>query len=230
MGGIWERQIRSVRKVLNIIMREQTLHDKRLSTLFCEVEAIVNGRPMTQMIKVPWRQIICSSFIEDLTYPPVSLIRVIYTEGIGDMISSLWPVLEMLGTLVPTYFAITQGMVDPREKFADRRCCAHQGREHPQKNWPMGRVIQTFPAKDGLARAAQVRTRWSILTRPAKLCLLEAVGDSTWTFIFHYCIPDMSWQWTLMDNHRVPKCDVTLPWKHFCLVLNNEPFQPTWRV
>ena len=47
MGGIWERQIRSLRKVLNIIMREQTLDDKRLSSLFCEVESIVNGRPMT---------------------------------------------------------------------------------------------------------------------------------------------------------------------------------------
>ena len=87
MGGIWERQIRSVRKVLNITMREQTLDDKRLSTLFCEVESIVNGRPMTQMMKVPWRQIICCSFVEDLTYPPLSLIRVIYTEGVGDMFS-----------------------------------------------------------------------------------------------------------------------------------------------
>ena len=66
-------------------------------------------------------------------------------------------------------------MVDPKEKFADRRFCAHHGREHP----PEGRVIQTFPGKDGLARTAQVRTSWSILTRPvAKLCLLEAVGDS----------------------------------------------------
>ena len=53
MGGIWERQIRSVRKVLNIIMREQTLDDEHLSTLFCEVESIVNGTPMTQMMKVP---------------------------------------------------------------------------------------------------------------------------------------------------------------------------------
>ena len=47
MGGIWERQIRTVRKVLNVILKEQTLDDERLSTLFCEVESIVNGRPLT---------------------------------------------------------------------------------------------------------------------------------------------------------------------------------------
>ena len=47
MGGIWERQIRTVRKVLNAILRNQVLDDERLDTLFCEVEAIVNDRPLT---------------------------------------------------------------------------------------------------------------------------------------------------------------------------------------
>ena len=53
MGGIWERQIRSVKKVLNIILREQTLDDERLSSLFCEVESIVNGRPLTVLSDDP---------------------------------------------------------------------------------------------------------------------------------------------------------------------------------
>ena len=44
MGGLWERQIRTVRKVLNSIMQNtHTLDDESLNTLFCEVEAIVNG-------------------------------------------------------------------------------------------------------------------------------------------------------------------------------------------
>ena len=51
MGGIWERQIRSIRKVLNIILREQTLDDERLSTLFCEVESIINGRTVDSLIR-----------------------------------------------------------------------------------------------------------------------------------------------------------------------------------
>lgn len=44
MGGIWERQIRMVRKVLNVIFREQIVDDECLFILFCEVELIVNGR------------------------------------------------------------------------------------------------------------------------------------------------------------------------------------------
>lgn len=47
-GGVWERLIRSVRKVLNSILKVQTLDEEGLHTLLCEVEAIINGRPITK--------------------------------------------------------------------------------------------------------------------------------------------------------------------------------------
>ncbi|XP_042870976.1 uncharacterized protein LOC122252530 [Penaeus japonicus] len=47
MGGVWERQIRSVRKVLLSIIGLQRVDDDRLQTLFCEVEATLNNRPLT---------------------------------------------------------------------------------------------------------------------------------------------------------------------------------------
>ena len=53
MGGIWERHIRNVRKVLDGILTTQVLEDERLETLFCEVESIVNGRPITPVSSDP---------------------------------------------------------------------------------------------------------------------------------------------------------------------------------
>ena len=47
MGGVWERQIRSVRRILNVLMKEQVVDDESLSTLFCTVESIINNRPLT---------------------------------------------------------------------------------------------------------------------------------------------------------------------------------------
>jgi len=47
-GGIWERMIRSVRKVLNATLRTQNLDEEGLHTVLCEVEAIINGRPITK--------------------------------------------------------------------------------------------------------------------------------------------------------------------------------------
>ena len=46
-GGVWERCIRSVRKILNSVVRQQTLDDESLTTFMCEVENIINSRPLT---------------------------------------------------------------------------------------------------------------------------------------------------------------------------------------
>ena len=48
-GGPWEHCIRTVRKVLNTLVREQVLDDEGLSTFMCEAEAIVNSRPLTKV-------------------------------------------------------------------------------------------------------------------------------------------------------------------------------------
>ena len=47
-GGVWKDCIRTVRKVLRAVMKEQTLDDEGLTTLMCEVELIVNSRPITK--------------------------------------------------------------------------------------------------------------------------------------------------------------------------------------
>ena len=49
MGGVWERQIRSVRNVLSSLLEDngRQLDDESLRTLMCEAEAIVNSRPLT---------------------------------------------------------------------------------------------------------------------------------------------------------------------------------------
>ena len=48
-GGIWERQIRSARDVLTSLLRThgESLNDESFRTVLCEVENIVNSRPLT---------------------------------------------------------------------------------------------------------------------------------------------------------------------------------------
>jgi hypothetical protein len=49
MGGVWQRQIRTVRSVLSSLLNQagHQLDDESLRTLMCEAMAIVNSRPLT---------------------------------------------------------------------------------------------------------------------------------------------------------------------------------------
>ncbi|XP_068724041.1 uncharacterized protein [Montipora capricornis] len=48
MGGIWERQIRTVRTVLCALLEKNghQMNDEALRTFMCEAEAVVNSRPL----------------------------------------------------------------------------------------------------------------------------------------------------------------------------------------
>ena len=49
MGGVWERQIRSVRNILNVLLstHSKILNDESLRTFMTEAESIINGRPLS---------------------------------------------------------------------------------------------------------------------------------------------------------------------------------------
>jgi hypothetical protein len=182
MGGIWERQIRTVRKVLDVIMTKQVLDDEKLMTMFCEVEAIVNGRPITTVSDDP-------SDLESLTPNHLLLLRggsSVVPGGYGekDTYRRRWRHVQYLSDMfwqrwLKEYLPTLQ----KRQKWTDTQRDIAIGDivlvmdEHlPRRTWPLARVIKTYPGRDELVRSAEVKTRWTTLTRPIhKLCLLEAI-------------------------------------------------------
>ncbi|CAM1322565.1 Uncharacterised protein at_DN1167 [Pycnogonum litorale] len=54
-GGIWERQIRTVRAIFSAMLKDvKVLDDDSFSTLMTEVEAIINSRPLTAVSSCPF--------------------------------------------------------------------------------------------------------------------------------------------------------------------------------
>lgn len=49
MGGVWERQIRTARRIFDPLLREHAsgMDDESLQPLMCEVESIISSRPLT---------------------------------------------------------------------------------------------------------------------------------------------------------------------------------------
>ena len=52
-GGVWEHCIRTARKVMKAFLNEQPLDEEGITTLMCEVEAIIKWRPLTKVSDDP---------------------------------------------------------------------------------------------------------------------------------------------------------------------------------
>ena len=181
MGGFWERQIRTVRKVLNSLQDMRLTDDESLETLFCEVEAIVNNRPITVVS--------CDSADpEPLTPNHLLLLRtgVQLPLGIFDIAETYrkrWKHVQHLADVfwkrwIVEYLPslqLRQKWIKPSRNFAVDDIVLIRDENTFRGNWPLGRICKVFPGKDGLVRSVEVKTKSTVLTRPIhKLCLLES--------------------------------------------------------
>ena len=180
-GGVWERQIRTVRKVLlGVLIKNTRLTDDILHTILCEVENIVNSRPIMK----------CNDDVtDDVPLTPNHLLLMngnfSYERGkfydgetyrrqwknVQNMATPFWK--RWLGEYLPE--------VQKRQKWLGLKPSLAIGdlvliidENAPRGSWPLGLVQEVNVGRDGLVRSARVRTKSSIFVRPiSKLVSLE---------------------------------------------------------
>ena len=180
-GGVWERLIRIIKKILYSITREQTLDDESLQTALCEVEAIMNDRPITvlsQDVKDP--EPLTPNHLLQMkrrpTLPPglfdksdtYSRRRWKQTQYMADLFWKRW---------TREYLPLLQ----ERQKWNKVKKNLKHGdivliidESSPRNSWPMGRITEIFPDKKGHIRRVKIKTQNGTLERPiTKLCLLQ---------------------------------------------------------
>nr|CAB3263159.1 uncharacterized protein LOC104265735 [Phallusia mammillata] len=180
MGGVWERMIRSVRKILNALLSEQTLSDEKLMTLMVEVEAILNSRPLVPVT-------FDSKDEEPLTPNHLLLQRAapnmspgLFTgkdcfhrnrwrqvQYLADQFWRRWS-REYLPTLMPR-----SKWANGHSNFTVGDIVLVADDNQPRSKWLLGRVTDVLPDRKGVVRQVIVKTHTGALRRPiAKLCLL----------------------------------------------------------
>ncbi len=185
-GGVLERCIRTVRQVMKALVREQTLDEESLHTLMCEVESIVNGRPITKLSDDP-------QDLEPLTPNHLLLMHNGPTLPPGIFAkhdnygSRRWRQVQYLADLfwhrwireyLPTLQERQKWNVK-HQNFAVGDIVLVLDKNSPRSSWPLGRILDTYAnSDDGLVRSVKLKTNTSILTRPInKLVFLEAAGS-----------------------------------------------------
>ena len=180
-GGVWERMIKSVRKILNVTLRLQKLDEESLHTLLCEAEAIINSRPITMATSDP-------NDLEELTPNHLLLLKTKPSLPPGlfdsqDLYSRRrWKQVQYMADIfwkrwTREYLPLLQERHKwsrPSRNFAIGDIVLVVDDSAPRNSWVMGKVIQTVPDKFGLIRQVRIKTKTSTLDRPiTKLCLLQ---------------------------------------------------------
>ena len=189
-GGVWERQIRSVRKLLSAILNEQHLKtcksDEQLHTLMCEVEATLNSRPLTRVSDEPNDLDVITPQDLLLLSPKANMPpgkfneRDIYSrrrwrqiQYLADLFWKRW-VKEYLPEL-----QTRQKWLQPHRNVQVGDVVLVVDDTSPRNSWPMGKVQQVHLDKKGLVRSVTVKTKSTVLKRPVtKVCLLLEQEDN----------------------------------------------------
>ncbi|XP_068246868.1 uncharacterized protein [Palaemon carinicauda] len=185
MGGCCERQIRTVRKVLSALVKEfgERLNDESLRTLLCEVESIVNSRPLTTVSDsvddleplTPNHLLIPKSYV----IPPPGLFQKddVYMRRRWRCVQYLTNLFwlrfgkEYLSTL-----QTRQKWNEPRRNLIVGDVVLVKIDIEPRNHWPMGRVIEVYTDDKGTIRSAKIKTLSSIIVRPIQKLVLLVEG------------------------------------------------------
>lgn len=182
MGGIWERQIRTIRKILSslLVKHSDKLTDEVLETLFCEVEAMINSRPLTKL----------SEDVADMsTLSPNQLLLLNEEPGNfpgsfqkNDMYKQRWRFIQYLSNQfwkrwLKEYIPELQRrskwyLKQENVKVGD--VVLLQEENTPRFLWPLGLVVEVKEGRDKLVRTVKVKTQSTCLVRPvSKIVRLE---------------------------------------------------------
>ncbi|XP_055366070.1 uncharacterized protein LOC129604298 [Betta splendens] len=167
-GGIWERQIRTIRSVLNLTAARCSgrLDDASLRTLFYEAMAIVNSRPLvvngiddpsSPEPLTPNHLILMKSkvalpppgkFVKEDMYAAKRWRRVQY---LTEQFWSRWKKEYLLNVSTRQKWHV------PRRNLKVDDIVIIKEDTLPRNQWQLGRVVETTESADGLVRRVKVR-------------------------------------------------------------------------
>ena len=168
MGGVWERQIRSARAILLVLMEQSgtQLDDESLRTFLHETANIINSRPLTvdnlndptsPRPLTPNHILTMKSTV--VLPPPGTFVREdIYlrkkwrrVQYLLDMFWTRWK-KEFLQTLQSR-----QKWLKPQRNLEKGDIVLLCNENIPRNQWSLGRIENIMPLKDGLVRNVSVR-------------------------------------------------------------------------
>lgn len=184
MGGVWERLVRSVKvAAATILDAPRNPDEETLETILCEVEAMINCRPLTyiplesadQEALTPNHFILGSSTgVKILPMEPVNYIGALRSswklaQSITDSFWTRW-----IEEYLPVISRRSNWFENVKDLQEGNLVLVVGGVSRNQ--WVCGRIVKVIPGKDGRVRQAMVKTSSGVHRRAAvNLAILDVL-------------------------------------------------------
>jgi len=171
-GGLWEAAVKSAKNLFKKSAASASFTYEELETFVIEIEAILNSRPLTQNSSDPndFAAITAGNL---LTGDPLTATVDPDAQPLQLSLKKRWGRImnlkdEFWNRWRSEYLADLQQRVKWRSKENNiqigQLVLIHEDNS-PSMQWPMGRIVETFPGPDGQIRVVNVRTHNGILKR-----------------------------------------------------------------
>lgn len=173
-GGWWERLIGCTKQILRRILGRASLEFEELYTIICDIESLMNSRPLTTISEdtedlVPLTPSMFLQGIRETGLPDLDNLENVNLKGRLRYLLKLKKDLrsrfrvEYLGQLKNS-----KGVAKNDKKIAvgDVVLVGHDNQK--RINWPLAKIIEVYPGKDGAIRVAKIKTGHGVLVRPVQ--------------------------------------------------------------
>ncbi|XP_029163322.1 uncharacterized protein LOC114934776 [Nylanderia fulva] len=184
-GGKWEAAVKSVKFHLKRVLGNHLLTFEEMTTLLTQIEAVLNSRPLSPLSDdpedlaalTPGHFILghAPTVLPEPSLEHINLSRLSRWQLLRQMLESFW---SRWSKECLQRFHDTSKWSHPTPSLKNGDMVLVVDERYPPSKWPLGRIVDTHPGKDGLTRVVTVKTQTTMLKRPVvKLCPLPIHQD-----------------------------------------------------
>ncbi|XP_065192504.1 uncharacterized protein LOC135823588 [Sycon ciliatum] len=184
-GGSFEVMVRAAKRAIYAILGNAETTDEELTSALVGAESLINSRPLTYQSSHPLDEtpltpnhflfgqmggVFAPSTVDHTSFNPQRRWR-----RVQELVRHFWErwIKEWLPSL-----SARQKWKKPQSEVQVGDVMLLLSPDTPRGHWPLARVLETYPGRDGHVRVAKVKVGEKTFVRPiARLCPLEATPE-----------------------------------------------------